>query len=78
MEKMQEAVDAPVTEIQANTSIQKRITDLLKEIWAQVITTKCPHCSHKSPAVKRDGFTKLFVKPLAGRHALTVTQSKAL
>ena len=51
---------------------------MIKEIWAQVVTTNCPHCKHKSPAVKRDGFTKLFVKPLAARNALVAKQSKAL
>ena len=43
-----------------------------------MVTTSCPHCKHKSPAVKRDGFTKLFVKPLAARNALVVNQSKNL
>ena len=43
-----------------------------------MVTTSCPHCKHKSPAVKRDGFTKLFVKPLAARNALVVNQSRAL
>lgn len=58
--------------------MQKRITDLLKEIWAQVVTTSCPHCGKKSPAVKRDGFTKLFVKPLAAKSALVSRQARAL
>ena len=58
-----QAFDAP-TEMQLNTSIQKKTMELVKEIWAQVVTTTCPHCKEHSPAVKRDGFTKLFVKPL--------------
>ena len=29
-----------------------------------MITTSCPNCTHKSPGIKRDGFTKLFVKKL--------------
>ena len=77
--EMEEILDSPASEIpQANTSIQKRITELIKEIWAQVVTTTCPICKHKSPAVKRDGFTKLFVKPLAARSAMAARQSKAL
>lgn len=68
-ERMQEVIDAPEMVLQANTSTQKRISDLIKEIWSQVVTTSCPSCKHKSPAVKRDGFTKLFVKPLAARNA---------
>lgn len=66
-ERMTEILDGPVTQLQANSSMVKRMSDLLKEIWAQVVTTSCPHCKHKSPAVKRDGFTKIFVKPLAAR-----------
>ena len=61
---------------QCNTTVQKRVGGLLKEIWSQVVTTTCPHCRLKSPAVKRDGFTKLFVKPLAARAALVQKQAK--
>lgn len=49
----------------AHTSTSQRaLLELFKEIWSSVVTTTCPHCKHKSPAVKKDGFTKLFVKPL--------------
>ena len=47
--------------------IQKFQLELIKEIWSNVITTKCPHCKKNSPAIRKDGFTKLFVKPLAGK-----------
>ena len=76
-EQMEQIFDAP-TEIQMNTSVQKKTMELVKEIWAQVVTTTCPHCKEQSPAVKRDGFTKLFVKPLAQRHAMVNRQSRAL
>ena len=36
---MEEIIDVPAGELQANTSLQKRTTDLLKEIWSQVVTT---------------------------------------
>ena len=52
--------------------------ELVKEIWAQVVTTTCPHCKEQNPAVKRDGFTKLFVKPLALRSAAARGQARAL
>ena len=48
----------------STSSAQKAILDLQKEIWGSVVTTTCPHCKYKSPAVKKDGYTKLFVKPL--------------
>ena len=67
-EKLQEIIGTEVKS-EHNTSIIRRINDLVKEIWSQVITTVCPHCKHKSPAVKRDGFTKLFVKPLQAKAA---------
>jgi len=50
--------------------------DLIKEIWAQVVTTTCPHCKHKSPSVKKDGYTKLFVKPLQAKIAQAQKQAK--
>jgi len=50
----------------STSSAQKAILDLHKEIWSSVVTTVCPNCKHKSPAVKKDGYTKLFIKPLQG------------
>lgn len=77
-ERLREILGNSPQQLQANTSAQKRMMDLVKEIWSQVITTTCPHCKHKSPAVKRDGFTKLFVKPLQARSALVQRQAKAI
>lgn len=51
----------------ATSIIQKLTSDLIKELWHHVITTKCPHCKKNSPAVRKDGYTKVFVKPLQGR-----------
>lgn len=50
-----------------NTTDQKRLLELQREIWQQVVTTTCPHCKHKSPSVKKDGFAKIFIKPLAAK-----------
>jgi hypothetical protein len=47
--------------------MQKFQIDLIKEIWSNVVTTKCPHCKQNSPAFRKDGYTKMFVKPLSGR-----------
>lgn len=47
--------------------IQKFQIDLIKEMWSNVVTTKCPHCKQNSPAFRKDGYTKMFVKPLAGK-----------
>ncbi len=46
---------------------QKLVRELQHEIWTQVITTKCPHCKQMSPGIRKDGYTKLFVKPLGER-----------
>lgn len=58
--------------------MQKQMVEIIKEIWQQVVTTTCPHCKYKSPSVKKDGYTKLFVKPLQGKGALTQVQQKRL
>jgi len=56
-------------EISGPTSIvQKYHIEIMKEIWSSVITTKCPRCKKNSPAFRKDGYTKMFVKPLAGRN----------
>lgn len=58
--------------------IQKLTQDLIKELWHHVITTKCPHCKKNSPSVRKDGFTKIFVKPLQGRTKQAADQRKRL
>ena len=58
--------------------IQKFQIDLIKEIWSNVITTKCPHCKKNSPAFRKDGYTKMFVKPLSGRVKNTQIQGGRL
>lgn len=59
-----------------NTTTQKRLLELHREIWQQVVTTTCPHCKHKSPSVKKDGFTKIFIKPLAAKSQKVIQQQK--
>jgi hypothetical protein len=59
-----------------NTTTQKRLLELTREIWQQVVTTTCPHCKHKSPSVKKDGFTKIFIKPLAAKSQKVLQQTK--
>lgn len=40
--------------------IQKNLKELLHDIWSSVIPTTCPHCHAKSPAIRKDGYTKFF------------------
>lgn len=42
------------------------------------MTTKCPHCKQNSPAFRKDGYTKMFVKPLSGRAKNAQLQSSKL
>ena len=51
-------------EVQVTSIMQKGSRELEREIWSQVITTRCPHCKKNSPAIRKDGYTKIFVKPL--------------
>ncbi len=60
------------------TTSQRALLDLHKEIWGSVVTTTCPHCKHKSPAVKKDGYTKLFIRPLQGQAAVAARQARNL
>jgi len=52
--------------------------ELIKEIWSSVVTTKCPRCKRNSPAFRKDGYTKMFVKPLSGRTKNTQDQRSKL
>ena len=47
--------------------IQKLLIELTKDLWSNVVPTKCPHCKMNSPAFRKDGYTKMFVKPLSGK-----------
>lgn len=58
--------------------IQKFQLDLVKEMWSNVVTTRCPHCKQNSPAFRKDGYTKMFVKPLAGKAKQAQDQRKRL
>ena len=58
------AVKEGEVDLVSTTTSQRALLDLHKEIWGSVVTTTCPHCKHKSPAVKKDGYTKIFVRPL--------------
>lgn len=58
--------------------VQKFQIDLIKELWSNVITTKCPHCQKNSPAIRKDGYTKLFVKPLIGKSKAGDEQRKRM
>ena len=31
------------------------------------MTTTCPHCNGKSPAIRKDGYTKFFIVPLSDK-----------
>jgi len=59
-----QAVKEGETDLVSTTTSQRALLDLIREIWGSVVTTTCPHCKHKSPAVKKDGYTKIFIKPL--------------
>ena len=50
----------------------------MKEVWGSVVTTKCPHCKQNSPAFRKDGYTKMFVKPLAGKGKAAQDQRQRL
>ena len=51
-----------------HTSIaQKSIKELIHELWSQVIPIQCPHCHAKSPSYRKDGYTKIFQRPLSDK-----------
>ena len=47
------------------TIMEKALKQLISEIWESVIPISCPHCQAKNPGFRKDGFTKLFRKPLS-------------
>lgn len=51
---------------------------LMSEIWASVITTSCPHCQGKSPAFRKDGYTKIFQRPLSEKMRNTMEQAQRI
>jgi len=53
--------------IEATSTSEKMLKELIHEIWTSVVPISCPHCQGKSPGIRKDGYTKLFVKPLSER-----------
>jgi hypothetical protein len=49
------------------TIMEKALKHLIQEIWESVIPISCPHCQAKNPGFRKDGFTKLFRKPLSDK-----------
>lgn len=45
--------------------MEKALKQQISEIWEAVIPISCPHCQAKNPGFRKDGFTKLFRKPLS-------------
>ena len=45
--------------------MEKALKLQISEIWEAVIPISCPHCQAKNPGFRKDGFTKLFRKPLS-------------
>ena len=56
------------------TIMEKALKSLISEIWEAVIPISCPHCQAKNPGFRKDGFTKLFRKPLSEKLKNTMKQ----
>lgn len=41
-------------------AISKALRELVREIWANIVPSKCPYCSAPNPKVRKEGFTKFF------------------
>jgi hypothetical protein len=54
--------------------MEKALKSLISEIWEAVIPISCPHCQAKNPGFRKDGFTKLFRKPLSEKLKNTMKQ----
>jgi hypothetical protein len=43
-----------------------------------VVAIVCPHCDHKTPGLRKDGFTKIFIKPLSEKIRNAIKQKDRL
>jgi hypothetical protein len=50
----------------------------MHELWGQVVPIVCPHCNYKTPGIRKDGFTKIFIKPLSDKMKTTMKQQQRL
>lgn len=75
----EECVTYNKDDLLCHTSImQKTMKDIVHEIWSSVIPTTCPHCQEKSPAFRKDGYTKFFVKPYSDKVKNQMKQAERL
>ena len=56
------------------TIMEKSLKQLIADIWESVIPISCPHCQAKNPGFRKDGFTKLFRKPLSEKLKNSIKQ----
>jgi len=54
--------------------MEKSLKQLIADIWESVIPISCPHCQAKNPGFRKDGFTKLFRKPLSEKLKNSIKQ----
>ncbi len=63
----------------SHTSImQKNMRELIHEIWSQVIPIQCPHCKGKSNSFRKDGYTKIFMRPLSEKNRNLMKQQERI
>ena len=58
--KINDKQNFKITEM--NSTMVKAIRDTIADIWASVISVKCPHCEAKPPTVKIDSNTKVLME----------------
>lgn len=56
--------------------MEKALKSLLREIWDAVIPIACPHCQAKNPGFRKDGYTKIFRKPLSDKLRQSMQQQE--
>lgn len=58
--------------------MQKALKQIFQEIWASVVTTTCPHCQGKSPSFRKDGYTKIFIRPFSEKMRNAIQQAERI
>lgn len=75
---MDQSVEDDVARCGPTSVIQKALKETIHEIWAQIIPIQCPHCNGKSPAFRKDGYTKFFQKAISERTKNQMRQAERL
>ena len=59
----------------SGSSINIAVKEITREIFSQIVPSKCPHCDARNPRIRKEGATKFFQMPLSQKDTKSMMSS---